>query len=96
MAHFYASIQGNRGEQTRTGTPHSGITGHIRDWNMGIRVIGSCDTEKASEFKVYLTKGSNQPDNNNLVFIVDKNGIRFNNEHGNPFFQAGLGCLRND
>lgn len=35
MARFYASIQGSRGEATRMGTASSGITGHVRGWNIG-------------------------------------------------------------
>lgn len=38
MARFYSSIQGNRSEATRMGTPASGISGHIRGWNIGARV----------------------------------------------------------
>lgn len=38
MSHFYANIQGNRGEATRQGTKESGMFGHIRSWNTGIRV----------------------------------------------------------
>jgi len=49
MARFYASIQGNRGEATRMGTPTSGISGHVRGWNVGVRVE-----------EVYSTFGSNR------------------------------------
>ena len=35
MAHFYANIQGNRGEATRMGSKDSGIRGHIRGWDIG-------------------------------------------------------------
>lgn len=35
MARFYGSMRGNRGEATRMGTPNSGISGHIRGWNVG-------------------------------------------------------------
>ena len=35
MARFYASIQGTSGEASRTGTARSGISGHIRGWNIG-------------------------------------------------------------
>ena len=39
MSHFYANIQGNRGEATRGGSKDSGIDGHIRGWNSGAKVI---------------------------------------------------------
>lgn len=58
MSRFYAAIQGNRGEATRMGTPNSGIAGHIRGWDVGVRVNG--DTEGDSDvFQVFATGGSN-------------------------------------
>lgn len=60
MSHFYASIQGSRGEATRQGTKNSGIYTHIRGWTTGVEVEilynsrTSCD-----EVKVYRTEGSN-------------------------------------
>ena len=60
MAHFYANIQGSRGEATRLGTKNSGITGHIRGWNVGARVDCSYSTETNNDIvKVYPTAGSN-------------------------------------
>jgi len=59
MAHFYAEIQGNRGEATRVGTKQSGISGHIRGWNVGVRV--SCvfnEKTGKDEVHVRLTSGS--------------------------------------
>ena len=57
MAQFYANIQGNRGEATRMGTKSSGITGHIRGWNIGARV--ECSHENGKDVvRVYKTTGS--------------------------------------
>ena len=67
MARFYASIQGNRGEATRMG--HNGITGHIRGWDVGVRVDGSpflADRER-DYFCVYVTGGSNGRTNDKMV-----------------------------
>jgi len=58
MAHFYGSIQGNRGEATRMGTKTSGIEGHIRGWNIGCRVVIGHDDEGNDVVNVYLTSGS--------------------------------------
>jgi hypothetical protein len=58
MAHFYASIQGNRGEATRCGSKSSGIEGHIRGWNIGARVTVD-HIEQKDIVSVYLTRGSN-------------------------------------
>ena len=60
MAHFYAEVQGNRGSVSRTGSKNSGIDGHIRGWNNGIRVVGRYNKEKdCDKFTVYKTSGSN-------------------------------------
>lgn len=58
MSRFYASIHGNRGEATRQGTEASGITGHIRGWEVGIKVEGFVNGEGNDAFRVYLTGGS--------------------------------------
>ena len=58
MAHFYADIQGNHGEATRMGTPTSGISGHIRGWNVGVRVYGHINSEGKDCFDITLTSGS--------------------------------------
>lgn len=57
MSQFYANIQGNRGETTRMGTKSSGIEGHIRGWNVGIKIYGYFK-DGEDHFDVYLTTGS--------------------------------------
>lgn len=60
MAQFYASIRGNRGEGTRMGSKASGMQGHIRGWNIGIRVNLFHNEETGKdEVAVYKTGGSN-------------------------------------
>ena len=59
MARFYASIQGNRGEASRMGTPASGMTGHIRGWNVGVRVRCYVTSGGKDVCEVYSTGGSN-------------------------------------
>lgn len=60
MSHFYADIQGNRGQATRGGSKSSGIDGHIRGWDIGCSVVIRYNeqTEK-DEMTIYLTSGSN-------------------------------------
>jgi hypothetical protein len=58
MAQFYANIQGNRGEATRMGTKSSGLSGHIRGWNVGARVEVSHE-DGHDVVRVYRTGGSN-------------------------------------
>ena len=59
MAHFYASIQGSRGEATRLGTKNSGISGHVRGWHVGGEVDMSVDSEGRDVATFTATGGSN-------------------------------------
>lgn len=38
MAHFRATIEGNRGQASRLGTKKSGIVATINGWDIGVRV----------------------------------------------------------
>jgi len=58
MSRFYASIQGSRGETTRQGGAKSGISGHVRGWNLGIRVRMRVDKSGQDVAYVTLTSGS--------------------------------------
>ena len=59
MSHFYASIQGNRGEVTRQGSKESGIEGHVRGWTVGAHI--SCNHENEEDVvRVYATHGSSE------------------------------------
>ena len=69
MARFYASIQGNRGQVTRMGSASSGIEGHIRGWNLGVRV--EMDTDPATgndRLTVYRTSGSNKTEMDKEIY----------------------------
>ena len=59
MSQFYGSIKGNRGEATRCGSKASGIVGHIRGWDQGVKVIGHVDENGAEVFEVIVSGGSN-------------------------------------
>lgn len=61
MSRFYASIQGNRGQATRQGTKNSGMTGHIRGWNIGVSVSCGVNEKGKDEIRVSLTGGSSDP-----------------------------------
>ena len=58
MAQFKADIKGSRGSVSRLGGKTSGITGHIRGWESGIRVEGHNDEDLADIFMIYQTSGS--------------------------------------
>ena len=61
MSNFYAEIKGNRGPTSRGGSKQSGIWGHIRGWNLGIKVYGYVDENGKDCFTVYKTGGSKNP-----------------------------------
>ncbi|VVB53332.1 Uncharacterised protein [uncultured archaeon] len=60
MAQFYGSMQGNRGQATRMGTKQSGLSGHVRGWNLGARVEAH-EVAGQDIIEVAVTGGSNNP-----------------------------------
>jgi len=72
MSRFYASIQGNRGEATRQGTPSSGIEGHIRGWNIGVRVYCFVDDDGKDAVRVTLTGGSRNSSSTKFLGVFKK------------------------
>ena len=72
MSHFYAEIQGTAGSATRQGSKSSGIWGHIRGWNLGVRVDGFVNGKGNDHFRVYRTSGSNGGKSDRLITIVKK------------------------
>jgi hypothetical protein len=67
MSRFYATIRGARGEASRTGTRGSGITGHVRGWDVGarVRIYEGPDGEDVVE--VYRTGGSRGAESDRLI-----------------------------
>lgn len=55
MSHFYAKIQGTRGEATRTGTKASGIRSDTAGWNGAIQVEVFVGKDGKDRFIVWLT-----------------------------------------
>ena len=60
MAYFYGTVQGHRGEATRTGTKASGIEASANSWNIGgeVSVLYS-EVLKTDVVTFYRTEGSN-------------------------------------
>jgi len=77
MAHFYGSIQGNRGEATRMGTKDSGISAHIRGWDIGAKVVCFVDFEGRDCVTLLVSGGTNasKKDINLGTWYVDKDGL---------------------
>lgn len=59
MAHFFGSMMGNRGEVTRCGSKLSGLTAHIRSWDVGVRVEIFVNSKGEDTIRLYQTEGSN-------------------------------------
>lgn len=78
MSRYYASIQGSRGIATRQGTPKSGIEGHIRGWNIGVKIHCCPDDINPQEdtCHIYLTGGSNNSQAEQYLgtIYLDENG----------------------
>lgn len=60
MSRFYGDLQGGRGTATRQGTKSSGISGHLRGWDIGARVIVAPQglNEAVDEVAILKTGGS--------------------------------------
>jgi len=58
MSRFYATIQGSRGAASRQGTPGSGISGHIRGWDIGGAVDCWVGDDGQDRVTLRLTTGS--------------------------------------
>lgn len=67
MAHFRATIKGQRGQASRLGSPKTGIKAHVNGWDFGIDVCGSVNAEGEDEFRIYITGGSNDRQTPKLV-----------------------------
>ena len=75
MAQFYAEIQGNHGEVSRTGSKQSGISGHIRGWNVGAKVYCVHNESKdCDEVFIYATSGSSRiKSDEQIAKIIESN-----------------------
>lgn len=73
MARLYGSMHG-QGKTTRTciGSASSGISAHIRGWNIGVHIDieGDPNTEK-DRISIYSTHGSNDPTIDKILASFD-------------------------
>lgn len=58
MAHFRGTMQGNRGEVSRLGSPASGLQASVNGWGAGIRVEANVNMKGQDEFLIFMTTGS--------------------------------------
>lgn len=72
MSHFYGNIQGAKGETTRCGSKNSGMTAHIRGWDVGVYVsIGHINGKDL--ISVFKTGGSNSSERT-LLYAITEDG----------------------
>jgi len=62
MAHFYGTLQGSKGQATRQGNRHSGISTSCQGWSCGIDVLGNSSMD-LDVFSVFLTSGTDNDKN---------------------------------
>lgn len=68
MAHFYGVVKGSRSAASRCGTKNTGVSGHIRGWEVGARVEMRHNEETGQdECYVYKTGGSHGATHEKLV-----------------------------
>ena len=73
MSQFYGDLQGQaRTKATRRGNKKSGITAHVRGWDVGVRVEGFVNIDGNEVFKVYRTGGSNSSYNKECIAVVEE------------------------
>ena len=75
MARFYGEMRGAaRLTTSRIGTPKSGLSAHIRGWDIGVEVVCSVNAEGHDEINVWTTGGSRDAARRQLVMTLEYNG----------------------
>ena len=68
MAHFYGEIRGQaKTIATRRGSKTSGLSGHLRGWNIGVRVELEYKEGIGDVINIYHTSGSNGGEKDVLI-----------------------------
>ena len=75
LSHFYGSIQGSASsEATRRATKNSGISAHVRSWDVGVQVTGVHE-DGTDVFYISATHGSTgHGPNDNVARVSLKDG----------------------
>jgi hypothetical protein len=78
MARFYGELKGARGRASRLGTASSGMSAHIRGWDVGVRVQLSMGPDGNDLVQIWATGGSNGLTNERLIaeLTLASNGER--------------------
>lgn len=77
MAHFRATIQGNRGEASLLVSQESGIFATVNGWNVGVMISMWFDPQDGlDKIRVTLTSGSNGYCANKVVGVFTKEDLQ--------------------
>lgn len=72
MAHFYGDLKGQaKTIATRRGSKTSGLSGHLRGWNIGVRVELT-HRNGVDVIEVYQTNGSNGGGRDKLIATLQE------------------------
>ena len=75
MAHFRATIQGNRGEASRLGSKSFGIKATVNGWDIGTSIYAEySDILQSDIIKVNFTGGSNSRTSYGSITVILKDG----------------------
>ena len=68
MAHFYGTVQGNRGETSRCGSKSSGLVASANGWNIGGTIqVEYNDKLQTDVVYFYRNKGSSSRGHDTLI-----------------------------
>lgn len=72
MAHFYGSMDGvGKTTRTATGTKNTGLSAHVRGWDLGVYVDLRVDADGKDVIEVYRTGGSNNSTRTHVATIKE-------------------------
>jgi len=74
MSHFYGTLQGNRGEATRSGNKSSGLQTHAAGWGGAISVNLYHDAETGIDMaRIFLAPWQDSGGERTLIAVVELN-----------------------
>jgi hypothetical protein len=77
MSHFYGEVHGQaKTPATRRGSKASGLEGHLRGWNIGVRVVLKYKEGIGDVIHIYRTSGSNNVDNDVLIATLNEDEVK--------------------
>lgn len=58
---FYGTMNNGGKAATKGGTAKTGLSGHLRGWNIGAEVSLSVDKDNNDQIEINITRGSENP-----------------------------------